>query len=778
MKSALFTLLAGLMCAPALAQQANVNLDYNPQKNTDNLVPFSAPLNSPDVRDDRTVTFRLKAPEARTVSLAGVAILVARGRTTPVPFETGTDGVWSLTVGPLLPDMYIYHLVVDGVQMADPNNTVAGFTAMPPYSQLVIHGDGPAYYDARDVPHGTVTRHVYHSGVTRGERELYVYTPPGYDRSKKYPVLYLVGGSGDLPHNWVFDGRVNLIMDNLLAEGKVVPMVIAIPNNQVVHRNHPRHVELTFPTFEAELRQQVIPLVETQYSVQANPKGRALAGLSMGGRHTMFVGFRSLDLFGSFGVLSAGDVDSEKSLASFLSDPDVNSKVDFLFVGQGTEEAKGRMGERCVALHDALTRHQIEHEYYVGGHGGHDWATWRHLVHERFLPGLWRTQAAPAPPAADAGSRPASTNVLGAEYPRVTDDGRAVFRFKAPLAQKVQADIMGTKHDMANDGAGVWGVTTPPLVAGFHYYQIVVDGLSVNDPGSHTFFGVSKDFSGIEIPEKGVDYYLPRDVPHGQVRTLWYHSTVTGMWRRCLVYTPPDYDASPSKRYPVLYLQHGSGEDETGWTGQGYAHFILDNLIAEKKAVPMILVMDKGYAARAGQPAPSAQPPAVVRGAVRAAAPGGENAFGDVLVKDVIPFIDRTFRTLADRDHRAMAGLSMGGNQTWRITTANLDTFSWIGCFSGTGIGLSTQPFDPKTAFNGVLADAASFNRKVHLVWIGLGTAEPNPFPASIKAFRESLEKGGIRYVYFESPGTAHEWLTWRRSLDDFAPRLFHEQPR
>jgi len=302
--------------------------------------------------------------------------------------------------------MYVYHLVVDGVQMADPNNTVAGFTAMPPYSQLVIHGEGPAYYDARDVPHGTVTRHVYHSGVTQGERELYVYTPPGYDRSKQYPVLYLVGGSGDLPHNWVYDGRVNLIMDNLLAEGKAVPMVIAIPNNQVVHRNHPRHVELTFSTFEAELRRHVVPLVERQYTVQANPKGRALAGLSMGGRHTMFVGFKSLDLFGSFGVLSAGDVESEKSLASFLADPEVNRKVDYLFVGQGTEEAKGRMGERCVALHDALTRHQIKHEYYVGGHGGHDWATWRHLVHERFLPGLWRTPAAPAPePAAD--SRPA-----------------------------------------------------------------------------------------------------------------------------------------------------------------------------------------------------------------------------------------------------------------------------------------------------------------------------------------------------------------------------------
>jgi enterochelin esterase family protein len=375
------------------SQQANVNLDYNPQKNTENLIPFSATLNSPDVRDDGTVTFRLKAPAAKEVLLSGVAILTALGKSSQsVPFTKGDDGVWTLTAGLLKPDMYVYHFVVDGVRIADPNNTIAGFTAMPPYSQLVVHGSGPAYYDARNVPHGTVTRHVYHSGVTNGERELYVYTPPGYDRNKRYPVLYLVGGSGDLPSNWIYDGRVNFMMDNLLAENKAVPMVIAIPNNQVVHRNNPRHAELTFKLFEAELRQHVIPLVEREYSVRRDPKGRALSGLSMGGRHTQFAGFNSLDLFASFGVLSAGDVNSETSIAKFLNDPDVNKKTDYLFVGQGPAEAEERMGARCVALHQALLNHKIKHEYYVGGNGGHDWATWRHLLYYRFLPNLWRQQ--------------------------------------------------------------------------------------------------------------------------------------------------------------------------------------------------------------------------------------------------------------------------------------------------------------------------------------------------------------------------------------------------
>ncbi len=375
----------------ARSQQANVNLDYNPQKNTHNLVPFSAPLNSPDVRDDRTVVFRLRAPSANSVRLVSGAMQTALGTNgQSLNFSKGDDGVWTLTIGPLRADMYAYHLNVDGVQMADPNNTCAAFTAMPPYSELIVHGDGPAYYDARNVPHGTVTRHVYHSEVTQGERELYVYTPPGYDRTKTYPVLYLVGGSGELPSNWIYDGRANFIMDNLLAEKKAEPMVIVIFNNQVLHRNHPKHADLTFKIFEDEMRRSVIPLAEKEYSVRRDPKGRALSGLSMGGRHTMFVGFNSLDLFASFGVLSAGDVDAEKSLSDFLNDPDVNKKVDYIFLGQGPAEAGGRMGERCIALHKALTKHNIKHEYYVGGESAHDWSTWRHLLYYRFLPKLWR----------------------------------------------------------------------------------------------------------------------------------------------------------------------------------------------------------------------------------------------------------------------------------------------------------------------------------------------------------------------------------------------------
>lgn len=381
-----------ILCgSTASAQQAHVNLDWDPHRNTQNLAPYGANLISPEVHDDRTVTFRLRAPDAKAVALTGGPILLALGKgNTPVPFEKGADGVWTLTVGPVKPNMYVYRLLVDGVAVVDPNNTLTGFADQPGYSTLVVHGDGPAYYDAKNVPHGAVTRHVYHSTVTNGEREMYVYTPPGYDRSKRYPVLYLLGGSGELASNWNIEGRAAFIADNLIAERKALPLIIAMPNNQVVHRRDPKHTELTFAIFEKELRQHIVPLVDGHYSTLRNPRGRALAGLSMGGRHAQLVGFKALDLFGSFGILSAGDPDSEKSTPEFLNDPAINKKVDYLFVGLGTFE--NQPTNRSVLFHQILEKHGIDHDYYIGGDGGHDWGTWRaHLAY--MLPKLWRPKA-------------------------------------------------------------------------------------------------------------------------------------------------------------------------------------------------------------------------------------------------------------------------------------------------------------------------------------------------------------------------------------------------
>ena len=390
--------------------------------------------------------------------------------------------------------------------------------------------------------------------------------------------------------------------------------------------------------------------------------------------------------------------------------------------------------------------------------------------------------AAPPGPAQD--SKPADTvlaptNIQGAEYPRIHPDLRVTFRIKAPDAQKVVFGFFDSQRYPAKKGEdGFWTATTEPQVPGFHYYRVFIDGAEVNDPGSHTFYGTGKDASGIEVPEKGVDFHLPKDVPHGEVRERWYFSKTTQDWRRAFVYTPPGYDNDRDTRYPVLYLQHGGGEDETGWPKQGHVAFIMDNLIAERKARPMLVVMERGYARRPGAPAPSFRPPP------RPAAPGQSppprpdfsrmfSAFEEVMVKDLIPMIDATYRTIPDRESRAMAGLSMGGMQTFLVTLKHLDLFAHIGGFSGGGGGFGGVPFDPKTAHGGVMADADAFNRRVRLLWLGIGTAEPQRMYESVRNYHGALEKAGIKHVYYESPGTSHEWLTWRRCLHEFAPLLF-----
>jgi enterochelin esterase-like enzyme len=379
--------------------------------------------------------------------------------------------------------------------------------------------------------------------------------------------------------------------------------------------------------------------------------------------------------------------------------------------------------------------------------------------------------------AQDAGDfRPATTNVWGAQYPRVDGTGRVEVRIKAPEATKVRLNFWsGPKVDMVKQEDGSWTFTTPPLAPGLHYYTLIVDGVEMNDLGSHAFFGGGKHASMVEVPEAGADYYDIRSVPHGQVREVWYDSKVTGTWRHALVYLPPDYDVQTKTRYPVLYLQHGGGEDETGWIRQGRANFILDNLVASGSCKPMIVVMAYGYARRAGQPAPdlTGKPlgsPEMMKAMQEMAA-----AFEDDVTQALIPFVDASYRTITDRDHRAMAGLSMGGMQTFQVTLNHLDLFSHIGGFSGAGgpLVLGGEKLDPKTAYGGAFADPAAFAKKVHLLWLGVGTEEPERMRDGIRRLHASLTEAGIQHVYYESAGTDHEWQTWRRDLKDFAPRLF-----
>ena len=362
------------------------------------------------------------------------------------------------------------------------------------------------------------------------------------------------------------------------------------------------------------------------------------------------------------------------------------------------------------------------------------------------------------------------------KYPQVNSEGRVRVSISAPQALKVQLDIAAVKYDLVKDDKGVWTGESAPQDEGFHYYQLNIDGASVPDPGSLYYYGASRWGSGIEIPAKDQDFYALKNVPHGQLRENQYFSKTSNSLRRVYIYTPPGYDKD-SKKYPVLYLQHGMGENETGWGNQGRTGLIIDNLIAEGKSLPFIIVMENssvnlGGAPRGPRPggaapqgAPTAAPPAAPapgQAAPRFGGMGGMNFAGQferILFDDLIPYIESNYRVIPDQAHRAMAGLSMGGMQTHSIVVANPDKFSYVGMFS-------SGTFSPTE-----IKDIDSFKKEVKVVFMSFGGREKGS--VNIGPAAEEWNKLGIKGVSYISPETAHEWQSWRRSLHEFAPLLF-----
>jgi enterochelin esterase-like enzyme len=425
------------------------------------------------------------------------------------------------------------------------------------------------------------------------------------------------------------------------------------------------------------------------------------------------------------------------------------------------------------------------------------------LVAWMMVPVLWGQAGGAQPPATSAEPndfKPASTNIVGLQYPQVNSARQVKFRIYAPDANSIR--VLGTT--LAKGADGYFTGVTRPQDPGFHYYTLNVNGAEAADPASESFFGAGFVHSGIEIPDQGVDFYDIKDVPHGEIRSHWYLAKSTNQMRQANIYTPPGYDKDLDKRYPVLYLQHGMSEDRRAWANQGRTNFILDNLIAGGKARPMIVVIEdggisswNGAAGRGGRGGAGgfgagtrgrgmgAQPPqrgdanAPARGAAAGGRGGRAGGFGGggrgmgsmmggdftaVMVNDIIPMVDATYRTIPDREHRAMAGLSLGGAQTYTITQAHLDKFAYIGTFS--------PPFGMpalETGYNGLLAKPDEFAKQVKVLFLSLGTKEQG----GNRTFHQQLEKAGVKHAFYDAPGTAHEFQTWRKSLYEFAQLLF-----
>jgi enterochelin esterase-like enzyme len=547
------------------------------------------------------------------------------------------------------------------------------------------------------IPHGKIDTIVYASKTVGTKRRALVYTPPRFSKEKKYPVLYLLHGIGGDEKEWLNGGKPQVILDNLYAAGKTESMIVVMPNGRAMKDDQatgnimaPEKIR-AFATFEKDLLNDLIPFIEKKFPVYKDREHRAIAGLSMGGGQSLNFGLGNLDKFAWIGAFSAAP--NTKQPEALVPNPEMTKqKLKLLWISCGSSDGLIRISRRT---HNYLEEHHVPHIYYIEP-GVHDFKVWKNSLY-MFSQLLFKPVDASTFPSYSYFNEgvPLPTNIPGQQYPMIFPDNRVMFRIKAPDAKKMQIDLV-KKYDMVKDTGGYWVVTTDPVGEGFHYYSLLIDNVPVVNPTSQAYYGMGRMASGIDIPDTDMVYYQAQDVPQGQVQSVHYYSEITRAWRRAFVYTPPGYDQNPDKRYPVLYLQHGAGEDETGWPNQGKVDFILDNQIGKKKAIPMIVVMDRGCATNPSRPISHNTEGPSMRNR-------SENVFPEVLVKEIIPMADKTFRTLTDRDHRAMAGLSMGGFQTFQITLTHLDKFSYIGGFSGAGF---LRPgVEISQMYNGVWSD-------------------------------------------------------------------------
>lgn len=356
-----------------------------------------------------------------------------------------------------------------------------------------------------------------------------------------------------------------------------------------------------------------------------------------------------------------------------------------------------------------------------------------------------------------------NTNVPRRPVPNsveVNDSGSVIFLLNAPDAKKIQINMGRQTYEMEKESEGAWKLITEPKLPGLQFYSLILNGVSFPYPGSETFYEGNKITSGIEIPEKDIDFYELKNVPHGNIRTHYYHSGQTGTWRRLFVYTPPGYNENIDKMYPVLYINHGAGENESAWRDHGKVDMILDNLIAGGKTKPMLVVMSNEYIINdmgAGYNSESTN--------------RFFDLFKDELADAIIPFIEDNYRAIPDKNSRAIAGLSMGGGISFRIGMRNTETFGWVGVFSTSLFrGDNGEIFDAEKQAPGILTNPEKYNEALHLLYISSGEQDPSfdYSVRSVKAFRDA----GLNLEFVTFPG-AHEWKVWRKALHDFAPKLF-----
>ncbi|HOO66350.1 MAG: esterase [Bacteroidales bacterium] len=616
-----------------------------------------------------------------------------------------------------------------------------------------LEKQAPAGFDSvrTNIPHGKIDTIKYFSKTVGTVRKALIYTPPSYSRRNKYPVLYLLHGIGGDEKEWLNGGQPQVILDNLYADGKIEPMIVVMPNGRAMKDDRvgenmmaPEKVE-AFAAFEQDLLNDLIPFIEKKYPVIKDRDHRAIAGLSMGGGQALNFGLGNLDRFAWVGGFSSAP--NTRPPEQLVPDPQkAKQALKVLWISCGDNDGLIIFSRRT---HEYLSANGVPHIYYIEP-GMHDFKVWKNSLY-MFSQLLFKPVDESKFNKYSPLGTPASSNVRGAKYPQIMPDGSALFRLKAPGAQKVQLDL-GKKYDMVRNSEGIWEVVTDSLTEGFHYYSLILDGLPVADPASETFYGMGRMASGIEVPFSGDGYYAARDVTHGEVAIKRYFSTVSNAWRQFYIYKPAGYDASSDRKYPVLYILHGGGEDERGWATQGKTDLILDNLIAAGKAEPMLVVMPDGNMT-------------------------GQMGLGEMslrmfereLTQCIIPFVEKNYRADTSPGKRALAGLSMGGLQTLYAGINNTEMFPYLGVFSSGWIVPAQNDLAAKQ-YEFIKNNPERIN-SLRLFWIGMGGKEDIAWN-NCQEMLKKLDELNVKYTYSEYPG-GHTWPVWRNNLYNFAQLLF-----
>jgi len=617
-----------------------------------------------------------------------------------------------------------------------------------------IEKQAPAGYDIlrNDIDKGKIDTVAYESKTVGTKRKAIIYTPPGFSKDKKYPVLYLLHGIGGDEKEWLNGAQPDIILDNLYAENKIEPMIVVMPNGRAMKDDRAvgnifdsAKVQ-AFTDFEKDLLNDLIPFIESTFPVHKDREHRAIAGLSMGGGQSLNFGLGNLDKFAWVGGFSSAP--NTKTPELLVPNPsEAKKKLKLLWLSCGDDDGLILFSQRT---HDYLKANNVPHIYYIEP-GVHDFKVWKNSLY-MFSKLLFKPVDSSKFTQYSLLGTPASTNVRGAKYPQIMPDNSVKFRIKAPDAQKIQIDL-GRKYDLVKDAEGFWETITDTMSEGFHYYSLLIDGVAVADPASETFYGMGRMASGIEIPIKGEQYYALKDVPHGDIRIKRYFSTVLNRWRQFYIYTPPGYDEKIDEKYPVLYILHGGGEDERGWATQGKTDLILDNLIADKRAKPMIVIMPDGNTGMLGG--------------------FGERTlklFEAELKNCIIPFVEKNYRTETDAENRALAGLSMGGLQTLYVGINNTNMFSYLGVFSSGWIK-QMQTELAETQYEFMRKNVDSINENLKLFWISMGGKEDIAYN-NCQIMLSKFDEMNVKYVYSEYPG-GHTWPVWRHDLFKIAQLLF-----